>query len=155
MEIFPKTNRSLKKNGFTLVELLIAMAIITILAAVTWGNFSNSLVKGRDSRRKQDLEAIGKALEMYYNDNKSYPTSIPGGGTPFIHPSNSSVVYMQKVPSDPQSVVNKYCVSSTDGSYYKLYARIENQNDPSLLPTITCNLVSGYNYGVSSPNTTP
>lgn len=143
------------QNGFTLIELLVGLAIISILAAVTWGNFSNTLIKGRDSRRKQDLAAIGKALELYYNDTKTYPTGVPGGATPFVNPGDSNVVYMQKVPSDPQSSSRQYCLLSTDGTYYQLYTRLENANDPALLPTITCNLISGYNYGISSQNTTP
>ncbi|MBI2616825.1 prepilin-type N-terminal cleavage/methylation domain-containing protein [Candidatus Gottesmanbacteria bacterium] len=142
-------------SGITLVELLIAMAIITILAAVSFGNFTSTLIKGRDSRRKQDLEAIGKAVELYYNDMKAYPTSIPAGGTSFVNPNDGTVIYMQKIPTDPQNATTQYCLLSTDGTYFQLYTRLENQNDPSLIPTITCNSINGYNYGLSSPNTTP
>ena len=89
----------MKNRGFTLLEMLIVMTIISILTSVLWANFFSSLAKGRDSRRKQDLEAISRALELYYNDNKAYPTAIPGPATPFVHPEDSSVIYMSNIPA--------------------------------------------------------
>lgn len=141
-------------NGLTLIELLIVMSLISILAVAMWGNFFTSLTKGRDSRRKQDLEAVSKSIELFYNDSKSYPqpTQIIWG-TVFANPSNSSVIYMQKLPTDPASPTYDYCYDS-DGSYYKLYANLENLNDPKIIPTVACSSVN-YNYGISSPNVTP
>lgn len=146
-------------KGFTLLELIVAMAIIAIVSGALWGNFFTSLSKGRDSRRKQDLDSIGKALELYYADNKAYPTSFPGGGTPFVHPDNSSVIYMQKIPADPAYPNATYCYPTpdsgiADGIYYKLYANLENRNDPKIIPTVSCSSVD-YNYGISSANTSP
>lgn len=148
-----------KKLGFTLVELVVSMAIIAILASALWGNFFSSLNKGRDSRRKQDLEGIVKAVELYYNDNKNYPqpTQIVWGSA-FTHSSNTSVIYMQKVPNDPSSPTNSYCYAAdAAGSYYKLYAKLENKDDPKVIPTIACPPAGStyYNYGISSSNTTP
>ncbi|MBI3379585.1 prepilin-type N-terminal cleavage/methylation domain-containing protein [Candidatus Gottesmanbacteria bacterium] len=144
-------------SGLTLIELMIVMALIAILATAIWGNFFTSLTKGRDSRRKQDLDAISKSIELYYNDNKSYPLpTLIQWGSPFTHPSNSAVVYMQKLPNDPTSPSASYCYYS-DGSYYKIYSNLENTNDSKIIPTVACPPSSSkyYNYGISSPNTTP
>lgn len=145
------------RSGFTLIELIIVMALIAILAVAIWGNFFTSLTKGRDSRRKQDLDAVSKSLELYYNDNKSYPLpTIIVWGSAFTNVINSSVIYMQKLPNDPTYPPTNYCYNS-DGTFYKLYGNLENQNDPKIIPTISCPPASTtfYNYGISSPNTTP
>lgn len=145
--------------GFTLLEMLVVMTIIAILAAGIWGNFFSSLFKGRDSRRKQDLQAISKAVEMYFNDTRSYPnpTLVSNWGQPFLNPNNPSVIYLQQIPADPNYPGITYCYESSDGTYYKLYARLENvsDNDPKKLsPQVVC--ANGYyNYGLSSMNTTP
>lgn len=142
-------------KGFTLLELVIAMAIIAILSGALWGNFFTSITKGRDTRRKQDLDSISKSLEIYYADMRKYPTAFPGVGTPFANPNNQQVLYLQKVPSDPAYPNATYCYPTVaDGSYFKIYANLENKSDPKIIPTVSCGGVN-YNYGISSANTTP
>jgi len=62
------------KRGFTLIELMVVVAIIGILMAAGIVAFSNSQRAARDAARIADLNAIGYALEQYYQDNHSYPT---------------------------------------------------------------------------------
>lgn len=144
-----------EKKGFTLLELLVVITIIALLSGVLWVNFATSIVKGRDSRRKQDLESISKALELYYHDNKAYPSTLPDWGESLIHTSDSRVVYMAKLPNDPSSS-RSYCYESDEtGSYYSLYANLENRNDPKIIIIpVTCE-GSEYNYSISSTNVAP
>ena len=65
-----------KRNGFTLVELLIVMAIIIILAIMMMGILNPAALvnKGYDAQRKKDLNRIKTSFEEYFNDNGKYPS---------------------------------------------------------------------------------
>lgn len=153
------------KKGFTLLELITVMAIIAILAGLLFGNFTNSLIKGRDSKRKQDLENVQKALEIYYYENNQYPTAIPGNaGLPWSSAlvDNQAVpkTLMQKLPVDPFSSHGYSYVYQSDGSYYKLYSCLENNQDSvynNIVGTPDCGTgCSGVcHYGVASGNAIP
>lgn len=116
-------------KGFTLIELLIVIIILGVLASSIIGNFFTSLRKGRDARRKGDLEQTQRALEMYYEDKRSYPVtaSLTFGGKlcETTQCLATEKVYMQKVPNDPISGKN-YEYLSSDGTNYKLFACLEN-----------------------------
>ncbi len=62
-----------KKTSFTLIELLIVVAIIGILAAIAVPNFLNAQLRAKLARVKNDLVTLSKAHEMYFLDNNSYP----------------------------------------------------------------------------------
>jgi len=157
------------KKSFTLLELLIAIVILGVLSSLISGNFITSLKKGRDARRKADLEQIQRALEMYYEDKRAYPTAAADPGFPFggklcetSSCLSSEKIYMQRVPNDPISSYSyKY---QSDGTYYRLFSCIENALDQG--PGVS---QRGYNgapnncglgcqtckYTISSPNITP
>lgn len=65
-----------KQSGFTIVELLIVIVVIGILAAITIAAYNGAQQRGRDAQRKSDVATIAKALELYYADNGSYPSTI-------------------------------------------------------------------------------
>ena len=160
----------MNKKGFTLLELLIVIAILGVLAAMITGNFFTSLKKGRDAKRKGDLEQIQRALEMYYEDKKAYPVTadLDFGGKlcETILCAASEKVYMQKVPDDPISG-KSYQYLSLTGTDYKLFACLEN--NLQILPyestesTLTCGVcrnsanTADVNciWGVSSTNISP
>lgn len=119
----------MNKKGFTLMELLIVIMILGVLAALITGNFFTSLKKGRDAKRKGDLEQIQRALEMYYEDKKAYPLALTFGGK-LCETSQCPVadkVYMQKVPNDPISGKDYQYLLSADGTSYKVFACLENK----------------------------
>ncbi|MDH7476148.1 MAG: prepilin-type N-terminal cleavage/methylation domain-containing protein [Microgenomates group bacterium] len=153
----------MKTKGFTLIEILIVIAILGILTLLISGNFITSLKKGRDARRKTDLEQIQRALEMYYEDKKAYPTPAGSYGLPFggqLIDSVTGKIYMQKLPQDPLTS-NSYNYQS-DGTYYKLYSCLENKLDlgPGVKVVgetqsdygLPCGACGNCNYGISSSN---
>jgi len=132
-----------QQRGFTILELLVVMAIIGILVAMGLRVFGGVREKSRDSRRKQDLVSISKSLEMYYNDLGRYPLSAGGlimgcgtdalqacsWGDPFINSTNGTL-YMSEIPQDPGG--NQYYYSS-DGMSFYLFAYLENEEDPQVV----------------------
>ena len=68
----------LKDNakGFSLLELLVAVAIIGLLAAIAIPQFSSYRARAVDSQMKSDLKNAALAMESYFADKKSYPTSL-------------------------------------------------------------------------------
>jgi general secretion pathway protein G len=127
----------MKKKGFTLIELILVMALLAILAIMLIGNFNAALKKGRDAQRKNDLAQLQKALEMYYEDNKTYPTFTNIFGKKLCladNCTNARPSYMVKTPTDPSS--SKYTYVYYPGpalngfsNYYYLYSYIENDQD--------------------------
>lgn len=128
----------MKKRGFTLIELIVVIAILAALASMISGNISTSLKKGRDAKRKADLEEVTRALEMYYEDNKAYPLTLTFGS--ILEDPSTTKIYMQKLPNDPITTKSYQYLSAT-GTDYKLFACLENSQQQ--LPYIS----SGYTIG--------
>jgi len=68
------------KKGFTLIELLIVMAIIGLMAALIIVNLTESTRRSRDASRKNDISELRKALRLYFDDHKVYPSSSDDDG---------------------------------------------------------------------------
>ena len=77
--------------GFTLVELMVVIAIIGFLAAVIVPRFFKQIGKGRRAAAQMQLKNIEGALGMYYADNYEYPGSLKE-----LVPE-----YLKKLPDDP------------------------------------------------------
>lgn len=65
-------------RGFTLVEVLLVVGVIAVLAVITVISYNGTQARARDAKRKTDITAIAKALELYYDDNGQYPPSANG-----------------------------------------------------------------------------
>jgi type II secretion system protein G len=134
------------KKGFTLIEILVAVAIIGILATILIANFQGTRARARDAKRKRHLNQLKTALRMYYNDFQEYPTdngsgqiqvdgsALTWGSASFEHPDNGTV-YMGELPEDPRAATgtfqNYYYVrpGAGGGDTFELYACLENLAD--------------------------
>lgn len=78
--------KTLKKaqRGFTIIELLIVIAIIAILAGLVLNNFQGAQAKARDTQRVTDVNNMHSKLEEYYNENSAYPSTIVAADLPGI-----------------------------------------------------------------------
>jgi len=155
-----------RRNSFTLIELLVVIAVLAALVALLVPNYMELRMKARDNKRKSDLRNIQKALELYKEAQVpvTYPAALPApscADNKLVDPTNPSIVYMQKVPMEPQfSCLNNYYYkkSLSDSLKYTLSACLENANDveavicPSDFSTVTLmNCGSGKCYNLTEP----
>jgi type IV pilus assembly protein PilA len=63
------------QKGFTIIELLIVIAIIAILAGLVLNNFQGAQAKARDTQRTNRINALHTKLEEFYNEATGYPAS--------------------------------------------------------------------------------
>jgi len=95
--------------AFTLIELLIVVAIIGILAAIAVPNFLNAQIRAKVSRVESDHRTLSMAIEMYFMDNNAYmPYGRWGGHTSplYFNALSSPVAYLTNAESvdDPFQV---------------------------------------------------
>jgi len=101
----PKKNKKSYKltdsAGFTMIELLLVIIIIGIIGGVGGSYYLTSLKRGNDGKRAADLNNLRTALEMYFQDNTSYPDT--GGDWQSVSTALSGLKpdYLKQFPSDP------------------------------------------------------
>ncbi len=98
-----------KQQAFTLIELLIVVAIIGILAAIAVPNFLNAQVRAKIARVEGDIKALSTAMEVYRLDYNDYPNSSTAGNLQSLTRMEELVETncISSIPIDP---FNKYGV---------------------------------------------
>ena len=82
-------------RAFTLIELLIVVAIIGILAAIAVPNFLNAQTRAKVARVQSDLRSIGLALETYQVDNNIFPwPKLPGNHILVVYELTTPIAYL-------------------------------------------------------------
>ncbi|MBI4837354.1 MAG: prepilin-type N-terminal cleavage/methylation domain-containing protein [Candidatus Portnoybacteria bacterium] len=116
----------IRNNGFTLIELLVVIAVIGLLASIVLVSLNSARGKARDTKRKADLRQVQTALEMYFNDNNTYPSNsgVPDGtGGNWTGLETPLASYIPKIPDDPSGnswhVIQYVRVADTYGIYMR------------------------------------
>jgi general secretion pathway protein G len=112
-----KQNRKRSRGGFTLIEILVVIAVISLLAALVAPNVFQHVGTAKDAAARSQIEMLGAALDSYRLDNGRYPTTDQGlealwtEPTLEPRPTNWRGPYLRKaVPADPWS--NPYVYAS-------------------------------------------
>jgi len=124
----------MKKQAFTLIEILVVATIIAILAAGAAISYASFAKQSRDAKRKSDLEQIRGAIEMYRSNVSGYPTAMDFSSCTMAALTDGVPnTYLSKIPNDPKCItyiyhyaalpngctnaVGNYCSDYTLGAY--------------------------------------
>ena len=81
-----------RHRGFTLIELIVVMAIVALLASIAAPRYFNSLQKSKETALRSSLSTMRDALDQYAADKGRYPESLEELAT---------ARYIREIPEDP------------------------------------------------------
>jgi general secretion pathway protein G len=111
------------QDGFTLIELMVVILIIGLLATIVVQNLRSATDKAKRVKAQADISQIKSALDRYYLDAGSYPTSDQGLPALMVAPTGSNDPkdwggpYIERIPLDPWGHPYVY---QSDGNEYLL-----------------------------------
>jgi prepilin-type N-terminal cleavage/methylation domain-containing protein len=160
---------AIQKKAFTLIEILIVIAIIGILASVVLVASSDARAKARDAQRKSDLNQILKAYQLYYMETGD--VSIPGTGnfsagngwfnyeggtyTKSMAHGLKDAGYFSEAPRDP-SISNDnetpQYIKHKCNIGFAIYAKLESPTSEDLLSITKIGTVGCPNYAAQGMN---
>lgn len=120
-------------KGFTLVELLIVVAIIGIVAGIAIPNLLNAVDKGKQKRTMTDMRSIGTAVETYAVENSSYPIAASAAAIKAV----IDPIYIKEMPSVDGWSHSFQVDSSATG--YTIYSQGKDGAGSSCPPGTTTN----------------
>lgn len=151
------------RRGFTLIEILVVIAIIGILAAIVMVALGGARTGALDVRRKAELSQIGQILKA----NCFTPTAGPGDYDliPIItelkttYPQYADRIPTLKDPSSGTDAVSHYRYTVTSSNTCVVYANLQDAEEPVTLTSITAptpgggtGVFQGTNAGVNGTN---
>lgn len=169
----------MKKLGFTIVELIVTIAVIGILASITVVAYNGTQAKARDADRKSDLQNIADAIKLYrtkygndiqtgsgcgwsgngsgyfnYSDGGSYPASILSclTGAGYLNTTfiDPSGCTTVSGSCSGKGIYMKYSCGTGDSAITYLYARLETSGNSQDL--INANVCSSATVGAAPYN---
>jgi len=118
-----------KRNGFTLVELMVVIFILGLLTTIVVINVMPSQDRAMVEKARADIATLGQALEMYRLDNLSYPGSSDGLQALIAPPASLATTgryrqggYIKKLPDDPWGRPYQYDNPGRNGPGFDLYS---------------------------------
>ncbi len=149
-------------KGFTLIELMITIAIIGIVFGVVITASAALQKSSRDSTRQANLKTIQAALEQYHADAGGYPLNLLSTVSYTDPITLKTTTYLNSAPADPLPGNPPYSYQSFDSGgacqvdgtciKYCIYAALETSSGSVANPPSPCTWPSNkYNYFVTQP----
>jgi type II secretion system protein G len=163
------------ERGFTLLELMIVVAIIAIIAGILVPSFFHARAQAAVSACEGNLRSISTAAELYFDDTQQYPSVGKGMLVMAGFPGTGGTAggYLTQTPTDPAFVVgqgptatNNYTFTGDDTNGYWTYTiQCPGTHDPSSVVNVpggpgvktgtTLNYGSVTGFGVGAPPVQP
>jgi general secretion pathway protein G len=99
-------NGNRTRRGFTLIELVVVLALVSILAAIVAPMVGSSITRARESALRENLYLLRKTIDDFYADKGHYPETL-----------NQLVEqrYVRSIPDDPVSQSNAWALTYSKG----------------------------------------
>ena len=97
-----------RESGFTLIELIIVMAIIAILASIAVPSYLSSMKAAKEAVLKEDLHVMRSAIDSYTMDKQKAPQSLD---------DLVQAGYLKSIPTDPITHSDQTWVTNTSDTY--------------------------------------
>lgn len=109
-----------RARGFSLIELLVAISIMGVLAALIVPTLMNRLDDSKVARARSDIATLVQQLKLYKMDNGRYPTAEQGLEALVRKPTSGPApsnwhVYVDKLPTDPWNSPYQYVYPGVKG----------------------------------------
>ena len=106
-----KKKKQPRKNGFTLIELMVVIVIIGLLGTVVVLNVLPSQDKATVTKAQTDIQTLTQAAEMYRLDTNRYPEALQA----LVSPTHRSQPYIRNLPNDPWGNAYQYANPGRNG----------------------------------------
>ncbi|WP_144098439.1 type II secretion system major pseudopilin GspG [Croceicoccus sediminis] len=124
-----KTARKARRNGFSLVELMVVLFIIALLATAVAINVLPSQDKAMRVKAESDIATLSQAMEMYRLDNASYPGASEGLSALVNPPATLAMPqnyrsggYIKSLPTDPWGRPYQFRSPGQNGGAFEIYS---------------------------------
>ncbi len=117
-----------RKAGFTLIELIVVMAVIALLLTLAVPRYFNAIDNSKAAVQRQNISVLRDSIDKFFGDNGRYPENLA---------ELVSKRYLREVPQDPLTESNDWVIvppqDLTLGAVYDIksaYKLAENSSDP-------------------------
>lgn len=118
-----------RRAGYTLVEILVAVAVISILTTVVLASVGGARSKTRDAKRLSEIKQLKGAIENFFSACYQYPAALSD-----LNGAESCPTYVPDLlltlPQDPDLPYGYYADAPSTGKRFHLCAQMENIVDP-------------------------
>ena len=124
-----------KQSGYGLSNIIVAISVLCLGSSVSAAYLDDALAAARDAQRMGNIRQVQTALNIYYDDNLSYPLSKSVEPTAQAWQEMKVVLeesqYMPEVPEDPLDEGEYKFKYWSDGQIFKLVYETEDLEDKS------------------------
>ncbi|MFM8333400.1 MAG: type IV pilin protein [Candidatus Methylumidiphilus sp.] len=113
-----------QQKGFSLVELMVALAIVGILAAISYPSYTGHMMKTRRVDAQGSLAGLSAAMERYFTENNTYAGAAGTTSGGVVTPADTGAprIYPTQSPIDGATKYYNLTISAADASSYTLRA---------------------------------